>query len=313
MARKLIITADDYGYTDLIDQAILGAARAGRITAVSAFANYAFNELKTKIKLLRDEVPNIPIGLHLSITSGSPLTHATSLMKKVKGKWQFKEPKEIVLKDIDLDEARTELVAQVVQMRQALNGKIDHLSCHHNILYLMPGLFSLLLEIAKDEGIQLRTPRNLISISKFSSVRELNPALIPLYIEHAFQAMNLENLKLALGAVGEKNVKNQEKEMKDQQITSPNYFLIHHYGNPDIEVFERTYGQIADQETCEQVMHLAIDKSAFDMKNFPNGINKKYLDGRNKEFVLLMSKENNDLINEVSALRDPIVLGSYST
>ena len=101
--------------------------------------------------------------------------------------------------------------------------------------------------------------------------------------------MNPRNIIHALKAVSENNIKNQENQLFIENINSPNYFLIHHYGNPDINVFKAMYDNLEENEACEQIMHLGRTSVAEDFIDFPNGINKGYLNDRNKEFLLLMS------------------------
>ena len=48
MSRKLIITADDYGYADHIDRGIIKAAKANCLTSVSCFSNIPKAKLEAK-------------------------------------------------------------------------------------------------------------------------------------------------------------------------------------------------------------------------------------------------------------------------
>ena len=182
-------------------------------------------------------------------------------------------------------------------MRSILGNQIDHISCHHNILYLNPDLFDLYIKLAKAENLPIRAPRNCISKPKFSPLRNLNPALIPPYIEDAFGVMNARNIIPALVAVSENNVKSQENQLFIENVDSPNFFLIHHYGNQDINIFKTMYDIHEENEVCEQIMHLGRATVPEDFNDFPNGINKGYLEDRNKEFLLLMSNEFLNLKN----------------
>ena len=308
MSKKVIITADDYGYIDLIDTAILGAAKDHRITTVSAFSNIKKDILDQKITALKNANANIGIGLHLTITSGLPLSRPSYLSKEKDGKLFFKSPKNIELKKIPLDEVELELKEQISQMRSVLGNQIDHISCHHNILYLNPELFNIFIKLAKAEKLPIRAPRNCISKTKFSPLRNLNPALIPPYIEDAFSVMNPKNILPALTAVSENNVKKQENQLFNEKVDFPNFFLIHHYGNPDINVFKTMYEILEEDEVCEQIMHLGRASVAEDFIDFPNGINKGYLIDRNKEFLLLMS---NAFLNLKNGQND-ITFSKYS-
>ncbi len=308
MSKKVIITADDYGYIDLIDTAILGASKDRRITTVSAFSNMEKSVLAHKIDKLKAENADIGIGLHLTITSGKPLTDPKYLSKEKEGKLYFKSPKNIILKKIPVQELEIELKEQISQMRFVLGNAIDHISCHHNVLYLYPELFDVYIKLAKAENLPIRTPRNCISKDKFGPIRNFNPALIPPYIEDAFSVMNPKNILPALTAVSENNVKKQENQLFNEKVNFPNFFLIHHYGNPDINVFKTMYDILEEDEVCEQIMHLGRASVAEDFIDFPNGINKGYLIDRNKEFLLLMS---NAFLNLKNGQND-ITFSKYS-
>lgn len=314
MLRKLTITADDYGLTPLIDEAIISALRLKRINSVAAFSvppvgPLLTNQLKENYEKLRDISPDLSLGLHFSITAGTPLTNCSTVIKKNKGRWVFKLPKEIELGRLNIDEIRQELTAQYAAFREANNdSEPQHISCHHNILYFKKELFDLLTDIASEVQVPIRTPRNLITIGKFHSVRELNPALIPLHIEHGLNALNWSNLKHAIKAIGKKEIDAQVKQLRARNLLKSDYFLIHHYGNPDVEIFKRIYPNIDHNEHCEQIMHLALDPKNFDKKSIPRGINKGYLSGRYEEYGMLISNEFHHVLNsELAKAVNPLI------
>ena len=115
---KYIITADDYGVSDIIDDGVVRGIQAGVITAVACIANGAKNGQFTldKIKALHDDFPHVAMGMHFTINSGKALTGKSSLTRKDGYFWgKFgQEPKYI-----DADQLHRELSEQVNAFRTA--------------------------------------------------------------------------------------------------------------------------------------------------------------------------------------------------
>ena len=68
---KLIITADDCGLTDAINQEAFELAQRGYISAASVMTNYPAHQ--HALKLFR-ACPDLDLGIHLSLTDGHPVS-----------------------------------------------------------------------------------------------------------------------------------------------------------------------------------------------------------------------------------------------
>ena len=133
---KFILTADDYGHSPIIDDAIEEAAERGMITSVAAFANVLnrkTNEQNNveKVREFQDRFPHISIGLHFSVTAG-PRVNKGSKSLSPKGSDLFK-PVTKQLQKVDEDELKDELRAQIRLFEDA-GIQIKHFSDHHGIL-----------------------------------------------------------------------------------------------------------------------------------------------------------------------------------
>src|SRR5262245_25816394 len=70
-SRRLIVTADDFGLTQTINEAIGKAHRQGIVTSASLMATSgAFD---SAVDILRRN-PGLDAGLHLNLTEGRPVT-----------------------------------------------------------------------------------------------------------------------------------------------------------------------------------------------------------------------------------------------
>lgn len=72
-APRLIVNADDFGLSRGVNNAILAAHTGGILTSASLMANQAASD--HAIDMLR-QMPNLGVGIHLNLTSGSPVLPA---------------------------------------------------------------------------------------------------------------------------------------------------------------------------------------------------------------------------------------------
>lgn len=72
--RTLIVNADDYGLTQPINRAIEAAHSAGVVTSTSVMVNQIASGEVTALAVRR---PELGIGLHLTLTLGTPISEAT--------------------------------------------------------------------------------------------------------------------------------------------------------------------------------------------------------------------------------------------
>ncbi len=167
---RIILTADDYGFCDSVDDGIIAAAEKGYISSVAAFANGPDAQKRLeRLKKVQTAIQNkggiLDVGAHLTITSGKPLTEdikedALGLVDK-KGYFNtftqmtFPETKEHVSQQRG-DALFAELGRQLEVLRAA-KLEITNLSSHHNSLTFTKELFQWLILFAKKEEIPIRS------------------------------------------------------------------------------------------------------------------------------------------------------------
>src|SRR5436853_7925313 len=72
--KKLIVTADDFGLTEKVNQGIVEAHCRGIVTSTSLMANGgAFEDAVARTR----EAPRLGIGAHLNLTQGPTVTPPT--------------------------------------------------------------------------------------------------------------------------------------------------------------------------------------------------------------------------------------------
>ncbi len=314
MSKKLIITADDFGLVNHIDEAVIDMVEKRIVSCVSSFANINADRLKLQTNKLIEKNPAIGVGVHLSITSHEPLI-ATNLafVEIVNQKVVFKNLKKLIFRELiaNKEDLKAELQAQIDNLREILAPRlIDHISCHHNLFYLDETLFEIYLELAIDNNIPIRSPQRCGLLKHFKVIKHFEP-LIPDIALEGIHSLPKRYLLNAFKANSKKQVSQYLEKMTSKSVKSPSYFLINLYGNPDLNILRAAYPLIneANDEICEQIMHLSIGATKTEIASTPNGINHKYFDGRKLEYELLQNQEFIELLSQHQ--RNGLELGSF--
>jgi predicted glycoside hydrolase/deacetylase ChbG (UPF0249 family) len=169
----LIITADDYGISDSVNQGTLEAVRKGIVTSVHVMANLVTETAMEELKDTIIESGNrCGIGLHLNTTWGKAIIqkpasfkHSFDLspMGDAGDYFVYRMLNTYEHNQTDFIEMKNELVAQYVRLGDLLNGDfpIDAISSHHNIHFWDADFLKIIKHIASDQKIPVRSPIRL--------------------------------------------------------------------------------------------------------------------------------------------------------
>jgi predicted glycoside hydrolase/deacetylase ChbG (UPF0249 family) len=155
-SRRLIVNADDFGFSRGVSTGILEAATTGVVTSASMIVNLAgFDDAVARAR----SCPSLSLGLHLNLTTGKPLTAAPSLTRRKTG--QFYPLPLLVARAslglVDSSQVTLECVAQIDRMIEA-GIPITHLDSHRHI-HAHPALSAAVREAASSRGISnVRVP-----------------------------------------------------------------------------------------------------------------------------------------------------------
>ncbi|MBN4072714.1 ChbG/HpnK family deacetylase [Crocinitomix catalasitica] len=135
MKNHIILTADDFGVNDYIDNGTIKAIEEGKINCVSTMVTHP--DSGDRIEKLRSRFPGLSIGLHFSICSGSPVSgEESTLTKKENGKVVFQEANSYSFTGNKADDIEIELVRQLDKLKEILSctyNEIDHVNEHFNL------------------------------------------------------------------------------------------------------------------------------------------------------------------------------------
>ena len=121
---KVIVNADDFGFSEAVNYGIMKAFEHGIVTSTSIMANMPGFE---HAAALAKQHPDLHIGVHLNVTCGKPLLQDGSTLTNEKGYFNREHGEEA--KD---EEIIAELCAQIEKVKKA-GLVIDHLDSHHHI------------------------------------------------------------------------------------------------------------------------------------------------------------------------------------
>jgi hypothetical protein len=149
---KLIVNADDFGYTERVTAGILRAHRDGVVTATTFMTNAPHTDAAAE---LARATPSLDVGVHLVCTFGRPLSDVSRVRTLVDKKGKFLRPKELMTREIDRDEALLEYRAQYRKARELIRREPTHVDSHHWV-HDHPALEWAIGELARETGAAAR-------------------------------------------------------------------------------------------------------------------------------------------------------------
>ena len=146
---KLIVNADDFGYSEGVNHGIISAHKNGIVTSCTVMANMpGFEHGMELIK----ENPTLRCGVHMTLTCYKPLLKDHKTIVDENGNF-VRRPSEEMIKNIDLEEVYREFKAQIEKVRERI--EITHLDSHHHVHgqeYLKP----VIERIANEYNLPMR-------------------------------------------------------------------------------------------------------------------------------------------------------------
>jgi len=162
MVLKLIINADDFGYSRAVNYGIMDAHKMGILTSTTLMTNMPGAEHAVK---LAKENDTLGVGVHLVLTCGRPLIQGHKTIISENGdfkKLSFYEQDF----QVDLQEVYKEWKAQIEKFLSF--GLIPtHLDSHHHI-NSFGNIYNVFLKLAKEYNLPIRNniKKQVYDISK---------------------------------------------------------------------------------------------------------------------------------------------------
>ena len=160
--RRLIVNADDFGFTSGVNRAIVEAHTRGIVTSATLMANGP--EFAEAVQLAQS-LPQLSVGCHILLIDGVPVLASQQVSSLTSGdpkSPRFRESlatfaARAVAGSVSADEIEAEAVAQIRKL-QSFGIAVSHLDTHKHT-HLLPAVLRPLLRAAAACGIRaLRNP-----------------------------------------------------------------------------------------------------------------------------------------------------------
>ena len=153
--KRLIVNADDLGWSQAVTRGIVQAHREGLLTSTTVMANLP--GAAEALALARQEAPDLAVGIHLNLTEGKPLAPAAEVAPLLDAEGNLRRSLATLLREARRSEAvrraaAREFEAQVAWARdQGLTP--SHLDSHKHV-HVHPAILPLVVDLARRHGVR---------------------------------------------------------------------------------------------------------------------------------------------------------------
>jgi hopanoid biosynthesis associated protein HpnK len=169
--KRLIVSADDFGWSEAVNEGVLRAHLDGIVTSTTLMANLP--GAAAGLDRARREAPQLAIGLHLNLTEGTPLRGAERVESIVDEQGNLRHSMGALFQDAFLKRDVREAIAEELGAQAAWASdhglKPSHLDSHKHV-HQHPAILREVIAIAQRHGIgAIRTTLevSLPSIGRF--------------------------------------------------------------------------------------------------------------------------------------------------
>lgn len=166
MKKRIIINADDLGFSLGINEAIKKAHLEGYLSHASLMCNTDFFE--HALKEVVPFCPELKVGLHVNLTCGKALSEENILAKGGKLSSSFVKLLFMPKKKRLLDSLEKEIESQLLEAKKN-NIVLDHIDGHEHI-HIIPSINRIITKLAKKHSIKRirEINENIITSAKFN-------------------------------------------------------------------------------------------------------------------------------------------------
>lgn len=159
MNRYLIVNSDDFGISDGVNRGIVEAHLHGIVSSTSVMAHMPAAD--AGIRYAQAEAPTLGLGLHLTLSFGTPVSDPARIPSLVTSEGTFVSTfAELSQKmtSFSATDLEIELRAQFERFVLLAGRKPDHLDSHHHSTYYQPDAFEVMCQLAAEHDLPIRRP-----------------------------------------------------------------------------------------------------------------------------------------------------------
>jgi len=152
--KKLIVTGDDFGLAEPVNEAIVEAHRRGILTAASLMVGA--DSAPDAVARARS-VPSLRVGLHLVVVEGRPILSADAIPGLLDRNGEFScRLVQSGFKFFFQPAVRRQLEAEIRAQFEAFRKTgftLDHVNAH-NHMHLHPTILALIIKVGREHGVR---------------------------------------------------------------------------------------------------------------------------------------------------------------
>ncbi len=175
---KLVINADDFGFTKGNTEGIIEGHKQGIITSTTALCNMPYLEYGAE---LAKKCPQLGVGVHLTLTVGKPLSHGKSFCDE---HGNFLDKRKIREAELDEEEVYVEWKAQVNRFIEVFHHLPTHFDSHHSVHDFNEKMLRAAKRLANELGVEMRRYGSFGYVTGFYGDMATRETLIRLLDEH---------------------------------------------------------------------------------------------------------------------------------
>ncbi|MFS0673631.1 chitin disaccharide deacetylase [Ornithinibacillus sp. 179-J 7C1 HS] len=149
---KLIVNADDFGYTRAVTYGIVDAFKNGIVTSTTMMCNSPHVDHAVEIA---KQNPELGVGVHLVLTSGTPLSRNVPSLTDNNGSFYSQH---VIFDHAEPEDIEREWTAQIERFL-ATGLRPTHLDSHHNV-HEHDIALPIAISLADKYGVPLRMANN---------------------------------------------------------------------------------------------------------------------------------------------------------
>lgn len=157
---KVIINADDFGYTKAVTEGIIKGYHQGIIRSTTALCN--MEHINYGKELLKD-CPDLAVGVHLTLTLGKSLTVNQTLTDE---QGYFFKPEKLQNHHFDIEEVYHEFKAQIEKFIEIFGFMPSHLDSHHGMHDFQNNL-EVTQRLAQEYHLPVRRYNHFLFVNEF--------------------------------------------------------------------------------------------------------------------------------------------------
>ena len=162
---KLIINADDFGYSKAVNYGIIEGHKDGIVTSTTLMTNMP--DAEHAVSLCKEN-PNLGVGIHLVLTAGKPVNKDVPSLVDEKGYFKRKYNRK---ENINLEDVRKEFKSQMERFL-SFGFMPTHIDSHHHI-HFNSNILPIIVDMAREYDLPIRFTKEKLNNKGYRDVKSV--------------------------------------------------------------------------------------------------------------------------------------------